>query len=171
MTLTEMVEAAGAHAHHFLIEKGHPVLIPLFHLECRDIPSGEIRLRLEEEFKVIVTDGAIIIPAPWKDDREKLSYLAGCRMLAVAFGGTAFSSLSEGWAKMLDEDGHDDGVTPAQSPERREVVICVATDGKHTEGAMWQMIRDKPDGKVISLVRHDMAADGFVGQMVDGILP
>jgi len=57
----------------------------------------------------------------------------------------AYSIVVEAWAAQQPKDwkiGDDPGPRPAQRPERKEVVIAIASDGTEVVSRTWEIVRD-----------------------------
>jgi hypothetical protein len=64
---------------------------------------------------------------------------------------------------------------PSEDPQRREIVVIAATDGERSVAKLLQIVRDKPGGRIMSLVLDEPPDDGggvkIGGQMIGGIIP
>lgn len=61
---------------------------------------------------------------------------------------------------------------PSQHPDRVECVFMVATDGKTAVSRGLQIIRDKPGGRIISLVEHKLPEGvSLESWMLKGMIP
>ena len=163
-TLDQLLDVGIKTAEHLLMKKRVPMLIP--------------------EYTLITKDKEIIVlPVQFRDDYEKDVAVATVKATAAILGAIQALYVSEGWMLKLPKaltPWHADRQMenlpkPSQSPDRIEIVQAVATDGKTTKGRSLQMIRDKPGGKLIALVRlgelEDDDGTSYIGRMIDGIIP
>jgi hypothetical protein len=159
--LMELLDLAGKHAHMILLEKREPELVPIFLLFVPDGPSA-------------------LIPAGWRDDEEKQILVALVKLKSREIGATAVSFVSEAWTvKVMHPRGRpglDEAiqrVLPArENPQRIEIVNAAVTDGVRVVSRVWQMVRDKPGGKLMQLVHITDVLDGWIedSPLLDGII-
>lgn len=159
--LADLIEHAEAHAHKTLIERRERQLLPFYHLVTA---SGE----------------SVVIPLPWRSDIEKQLMLLGVKAKAKEIGAVAALFMSESWVsiKRAPTPWHarrvmENLTPPSQDPERREAVFIAATDGADVRGSMLQIVRDKPGGRVLALVKDEKPSSQaeIAGQMIEGIIP
>jgi hypothetical protein len=145
-----MVDLGEKHARNILLERHEPELSPIMHF---------VNARGQHQIVTLV----------WSDDTEKLLAMAGARNIAHAMNATAMMFMDEMWRasyKMQKEY-----VRPAERPDRREVVLAVATDGIDQVAREWQIVRTRPGGPIMALV--DSPLDGMELKLaiLEGILP
>jgi hypothetical protein len=159
--LKALIEGARKQAHRVLIEKRQDQLIPFYHL----IVPGEGR--------------DVVIATPCRNEDERVASIAAVAATANMVGAVAALFLSEGWMSV-----HDMPLTPwhanrllanhpppSEDPKRKEVVFALASDGEQTECARWQIVRDKPGGRIIALVEDDISNNTIESRLMDGIIP
>jgi len=155
-SLEELVDLAEAHVRDYLLTKGEKELTPMWHLISRKEKSDAV------------------VATPWGGDFEKQLAVAKVKEIAREIDAEAVCFTTECW--MLDStrikhpggplpntSWHRDRAMrnmprPSQSPDRIEAVIIVAHDGVNTKARSLQMIRDRPGGRLISLIDY---APGF----------
>jgi hypothetical protein len=125
--LSALAEVGGDHARNVLIRLRQPIM-----------PQW-----------VMVNDAGHVnvVGTPWRDDEEKMIVGRGLRKFMREHRIKAYSVVVEAWAAMAPK-GWKPG-DPHQpnwmNPERREVVIAMATDGKAIEWRQWAVQRDYED--------------------------
>jgi hypothetical protein len=165
ITLEELIAAGELQADRILIKERQKALLPMFHLVA---PEG---------------GQDAVVATPWSNDFEKKLSVAQVKFISHQMGAVAVMFLTECWMvtakldvpntpwhrqRQLDRMGR-----PSQSPDRIEAVIIIATDGSRTKATTLQMIRDKPGGKLISLVKDEVLSrdtDNYESWMFDGML-
>lgn len=152
LSLDEMLRLAGEQARKILIEMGHPNLMPCYVLAGA---KGDM----------------LVVGCAWSNDDEKAAALIEVRRVARDHGAVALSFVSEVW--MVDSREMPDALMmrPSENPKRREYVFAVATDGERTAAARQQIIRDKPGGKIIALVKEEFGVEDCFGGRIIDILP
>jgi hypothetical protein len=164
ITLEQLVESGEKHARHHLLEKRDPEL---------------------QAFYTLITDQneMIILPCSFKDDFEKDVTVATVKATAVLCHAVKLVYISEAWMLKLPKaltPWHADRQManlpkPSESPDRIEVVQIIASDGITVRHRALQMVRNKPGGKLISLIPMAELSDGertnYMGRMIDGIIP
>lgn len=93
-----------------------------------------------------------VIGCPFKDDNEKRTMVINVAMEIVEHGADAWSFLSESWFAHR-EQGKPLEPRPSEDPNRKEGVLCLASDGKETLLHTWETKRDSA-GKCAELVRY-----------------
>lgn len=154
ITLDTLLELAEKQARRVLLEEGEKQLIPMFAL-------------------VSAENDITIVGCPWGNDMEKQLMIAALKARARDLNAVALCSVSEAWATVHGVGVDPESVPkPSQSPDRKEMVIAVATDGVITKSLILNIERDWK-GKIRQLVAEPkMSGEGmFSGRMVDGILP
>lgn len=154
MSLDVLLELAEKQAHHMLLVERVKQLVPVFVLVS---PRDELS----------------IISCPWENDTEKQIMLAALREAAKGMHAVMLSNLSEAWVSPSYGPGVDLTKTtrPSLHPERREVVIALATDGTNTKSRIFEIKRDWK-GKISQLIPETTSDDmAFAGQLIDNILP
>lgn len=156
--LAQLVRLAGEYAETVLIGERRKELIATYLLFSPPAGGGD-------------TLGVVdVIPCAWHNEIEKQAMLLMVKKVARESGAVALSFVSEAWlaARPIDKPQLD--LPPSEDPQRREIVIAVATDGKTKASRQWQIVRDKPGGRILSLVDSGDMPD-FEGRVLDGILP
>jgi hypothetical protein len=93
-----------------------------------------------------------IIGCPFQDDAEKRTMVVNVALEIVEKGADAWSFLTESWFAHRKQ-GEPMGPRPAEDPNRKEGVICLASDGKDTQLHTWETKRH-PDGRCAELVKY-----------------
>jgi hypothetical protein len=93
-----------------------------------------------------------VIGCPFKDDTEKRTMVINVALEIVEKGADAWSFLTESWFASR-KPGEPLGPRPAKDPNRKEGVICLASDGKDTQLYTWETKRDSA-GKCAELVKY-----------------
>lgn len=153
--LFKMIETAGRFAEVALVGKPDAQLTAIYRLE-----NGR--------------DEVVLVSCPWTDEALKQSIILQVREIAAEHGAIRFCLIDEAWASFYPA-GTDIGSLPdppSQRPDRREIVIAVASDGVNTESVTWTIVRSA-DGVIERLDRDERenAIIPVAGCMVDGILP
>lgn len=154
LTLDQLLEMAENQARGMLLEEGVKQLMPTFSLVS---PENAIT----------------IVGCSWENDMEKQLMIADVKEKAREINAVSMVTLSEVWATVHPPGIDPESVPkPSQSPERKEMVIAVATDGVNTKARILMIERDWK-GKIRQLVLEPKMSglDFFSGRMVDGILP
>jgi hypothetical protein len=157
--LRALVQRAGDHARKMLIDEGENEFIGMFHLVA---PTGG-------------TDAVIV--CPWHDDEEKLLAIAKVKQISHRMRAVAALFAGEVW--LVEREAPTpwhakrifDADPPSQQPDRIEAVFAVATDGKETVANTWQIVRTRPGGPVLALVKRGEKIGNFQGRLVDGLIP
>lgn len=156
--LKRLVRLAGEHAHRVLLEEGKGLgqLMPTFYLIVP--PPGR----------------DVNVGAPWASTEEKIAALAEVKRLSHEIGAIGASFVSEVWLRSVPKPWHaartDLTTPPSESPDRIEAVFAIATDGVRTEVGWWQIVRDRPGGRIISLVEEKEVKGEFSGRILDGLV-
>jgi hypothetical protein len=168
-TLTWLLRIGERHARTILLKDHASQLMPFYHL-------------------VVPGRGQdIVIPGVFDSVEEKEAYAATARMVSRLAGATAALFVTEAW--LVKRDLRDEGVPitqwhrdrmleafrqgppPSEDPNRIEVVSLFVTDGKKNRGVNLQIVRDKPGGKIIALVKEKYTDDtNFEGRMLDDLI-
>jgi len=151
--LDDLVRLAGEHAERVLVKERQPQLLATYLLFS---PAG-----------------TFIVPCMWRSDIQKQLMVLEVRHLARDRHARAASFVSEGWMVQRSTDKPQWDLPPSQDPKRQEVVIAYATDGAAKKAMRWQIVRDKPGGRVISLVQLGGILSGAMleSRLIDGIIP
>lgn len=137
MNLTQLVELAGEHAERVMIELGDDLMATWLMVDADDKTH--------------------IIGTPWKDDLEKELARIAMHAYIRVHKIKAYSLVTECWAAAAPK-GWKPGephIEARKHPERVEIVIAVATDGKETVWRKWLTKRDWNE-RVIKLEPEDM---------------
>jgi hypothetical protein len=157
--LESLVRLAGEHAETILIKRHEQDLVATY-LLFRPTADGGLDID--------------IVPCLWRNEIEKQLMLLEVKKLARERGAVALSFVAECWLATRTKDNPRRDLPASEDPQRREVVMAAATDGKAKAIGSWQIVRDKPGGRIMALVEDfsPAAVDGtFEGRMIDGILP
>jgi hypothetical protein len=154
--LKGLVRLAGEHAEKILIKEGQKELLSTY-LLLRPGPDDDIEIE--------------VIGCVWRSGFEKQLAILAVKKRAREFGATALSFVAEVWMASRPIARPQFDLPASEDPQRREVVVAVATNGKDREACCWQIVRNRPGGRIISLVESPIAGDGFSGRIIDGILP
>jgi hypothetical protein len=126
VTLQALVDMAGAQARKIMVGTKEE-LMPCFLLQT------------ETEVHILGT--------PWADSSQKAALIEEVRRWAKKIGAVRYSFLCEAWqAKVVDEN---DERPASERPDREEIVMAVASDGKETVRAQWAIKRQ--DGVCVGL--------------------
>lgn len=153
INLDDLLDLAENQARRVLLELGYRQLIPIYLL--------------------VSANKTKTIACPWNSELDKQIMLAIVRDEAAKMKALALSHLSEAWVSKryanLEEAKAD--VKPSQHPERREIVMILATNGVTTKARKLAIERDWK-GKITELTCDELGSeDTFVGRMIDGLLP
>jgi hypothetical protein len=126
ITLDRLLDLAGKHAHHFLIEEGARQLAPVF---------------------LFLTEGGegTVCLCPWENDFQKQIMLAGVRAKMREARATRYSFVTEAWFARAPEGMPFEEarkLRASKDPNRQEAVIALATDGFNTKWREWEIKRD-----------------------------
>jgi len=133
--LTELVRLGGKHAQAVLIGLRQPLM-----------PSW---LYIDQEHRIH------LVGTPWRNEIEKKAAGMQMRKIMLEAGAVAYSVVVEAWTSTQAkgwEPGHPH-IEPRLDPERQEIVLAFATDGKTTEWRRWDIVRDWND-VVLKLEEH-----------------
>jgi hypothetical protein len=85
-----------------------------------------------------------IVATPWRDDREKMVFAVRLRKYMRERRTQAYSVVVEAWAAVAPKDWKpgEPHMPNWMNPERKQVVIALATDGKEVEWRQWAVQRD-----------------------------
>lgn len=120
------------------------LLLDLAERQARAVILG-LHRRLIPSWLLISDQNKIhILGTPWNDQREKD---LGKRMMRAEMRKrrtVAYSVVLEAWQAPATQEEVDSGhcVPAGQRPDRKEVVLAMATDGKNTCWRTWDMVRD-----------------------------
>jgi hypothetical protein len=151
--IQNLLDQGERHARSILLERREKSLAPLFHLVS---PDGK---------------HDAVVQVSWNNEITKQLRLIEVRRIAEEINAVASLMISEAWmvkAPKAPTAWHAQQALermgpPSQSPERVEVVSLAADNGTEKVIRLLQMIRDKPGGRVISLVLMTEGAE-FPGQ-------
>jgi hypothetical protein len=146
--LEQLVELAGTHARTVLTLLNKP-LIPTWVL-------------VDDKGKVS------IIATAWDDQREKETCVAMMRTRMREERIVAYSMVTEAWSATQPKGWKvtDPHVPPSQNPQRVEIVLALATNGKETEWRRWRIERNAT-GRVVALEPEALAHEQVVGWMAN----
>lgn len=147
--LDALLELAGDHARHVLVEMKQADLMPTF---------------------LMIADGEnILMPTPWRDEDEKRIMLLAARSIMKERGVTRYSMVSEAWTATQPEGwkpGMPQGPLPADRPDRKEIVLAIAADKANTKSRTWDIVRGESGG-VVDLRLDKSGLEGLVGRMAE----
>jgi hypothetical protein len=140
---------------------------------ARDILIDEGRKQLSATFLLFGADDRLhVVPCFWENEIQKQLMIAKIREIARTVGAVALSFMSEAWLSTQPNKAGFDRTPPSEDPNRREIVFAVAANKEHRIVRHWQIIRNRPGGRIISLVEDPIPSGmTFAGRMIDGILP
>jgi hypothetical protein len=149
MNLTQLVELAGRHAESVLIGLGEDLMVT---------------------WLMVDADGKTthILGTPWKDDLEKELTRLAIRAYIRVHKITAYSLVTECWAASAPK-GWKPGephIRSSEHPDRVEIVIAVATNGKETLWRKWLIKRDSNE-RVVKLEPEEMDGAKVSSWMTD----
>ena len=163
-TLEELIELAENSTRRYLLDEGRKEMAPQWHLIS---PDGK-------RDTIVIT--------PWDGDIQKQLAVAQVRDLSHRMGAVAVCFSTECWmldtsrANIPNTEWHRDRYLraqgrPSRSPDRIEAVIFVAHDHSRTICKTLQMVRDKPGGRLISLIDYAVPQEGsYESWMLDGMI-
>jgi hypothetical protein len=133
--LDEMLECARSMAHEWFIVAKQKELMPSW-----DMCDREGRHYL--------------IGTPWANYKQKRRTEVLLRQKVREWDIVAYSVLTEAWMAVAKKGKQlDINVPPSKDPNRKEVVIAVATDGKIIKCRHWLIVRGSED-QIIMLVEE-----------------
>lgn len=150
-----MLDRLGEHAHRMLLVRQEPCLNPFYHLV---VPSGP----------------DLLVSCPWRNENEKIAYIAALRKLAHEKGAVAFGCIAEVWmTTYASRELPDPLPRPSQSERRVEAVMA---SYRHGDGRVytrhWLIERDDTGAICELRLGEDYDEGGkFEGRMLDDILP
>lgn len=154
-----------------LVETGHDYARKtLLNKRGAELTATYLLLRPEGEGGL----GIDVMVCPWQDEAEKIVILELVKARCHANGVTALCFVCEAWVVSYSADEYRRGGSdpPSQRPDRKEIVLCIATDGTRKKVGRWAIRRDKPGGPVRALLSEEIGEeDSFGGRIIDGMLP
>jgi hypothetical protein len=125
-------------------------------------------------FMVLAGDDSIVfVGTPWHGDDQKNMAIVMLRELMKEHKATAYSFLTEAWVARQPKGwrpGIDPrGPAPMNRPDRKEVVLAMATNGIDTQYKSWDIVRDA-DGNCVELVEEKKITAFSMGRF-EGLLP
>lgn len=139
-SLDLLLELAGAHARHVLIDA-----------KCRSLMPAWL---------LITRKGTpIIVGTPWADDEQKEKVRKRMRIHMAKVGCTAYSFIMEAWVAKATPDevdlvtlrmtpGH---LRPSQRPERKEIVLACAATADEARWRSWRIVREATTERIVDL--------------------
>jgi hypothetical protein len=124
--LIQLLDLAEKHAYMILVERQVPL-----------VPSW-----------VLISDKGEVtaLGIPWDDNFEKTMTKLFLPLEMAKHKTIAYSVVLEVWAASLSQEEYERGpeelVPPSERPDRRELVLAMATDGTSTEWRGWNIVRD-----------------------------
>lgn len=162
LSLDDLIEMGGKHAKTVLINRRETELTPILHLMDRNGKSH-------------------IVACIWANDIQKQLVMLRAKKEARDIGAIAAMFVGEIWMYPPEDTPNTRAeierqyrlCPPSQHPRRQEAVLSVATaDGKNFKHAMWQIIRNRPGGRVMSLVRIPYSAGVVMeSSLLEGLIP
>ena len=142
-----MIEGMHGHARDVLIGKNDGQLVPLFHIQFKDRPDA-------------------LIPAPWRDERDKSFYIRAIRMSLKECKPSVvnYAFLSEAWFAEYNHAPRPGMRMPREREDRRECIVVSAGDHHGAKMKVWEIIRDH-QARVTDLVEEKAEADHFEGRL------
>src|SRR5215467_2394060 len=137
-------------------------LLELGEKYARKVLLKDRERQLDNMYHLVASDGSItLVPGTWENDIQKQIILAVVRDIAKKIKCRAVLFTGEGWTVSREvpaTEWHKKREAgkwyppPSQDPERKEVVNIIAADTLGAKALILQMVRDKPGGRLISLV-------------------
>ena len=142
LSLSEMLDVAGAHARTILIDKQLGSMTPLFDLR-------------DAEGNAHIVGGEFTGDTYEEEIACKDAFAALVRKLIIQHKIVQYSFMTEAW--MIVRTKYTEGIStpPAESADRIEVVIATAQSGEDYQMRRWLLKRDK-SGKAVDLVPDPM---------------
>ena len=142
-----MIEGMHGHARDVLIGKNDGQLVPLFHIQFKDRPDA-------------------LIPAPWRDERDKSFYIRAIRMSLKELKPSVvnYAMISEAWFAEYNHAPRPGMRMPREREDRKEVVVVSAGDHHGAKMKVWEIIRDH-QARVTDLVEEKAETDHFEGRL------
>ncbi len=152
--LDGLLERGEKHARRMLLERREESLRPFYFL--------------------VGDDGKhTLIPIMWSNDVQKQLAVAAIKDAARKAGAVAALLVHETWR--LDTRYTKRpwaGERPAESPDRMEAVQIVAMAKGQTRERSLHIVRDRPGGRIVSLVPLAPVPEGVLGGLlIEGIIP
>ena len=97
------------------------------------------------------------IATPFRDDHERMAIAAIMREHLRLKKAVAYSFVFEGWQATLDRSEPLGETKIRDRPDKREVVIAIATDGLNQKMRLWGIVRDRR-GRCKALLLEDEGA-------------
>jgi len=152
----DLLDTGEGHARRSLLERRERKLLAFYHL-------------------VVPNYGPVLVPVTWQNDVQKQVAIAVLKEKARQLGAIAALFVGEAWMLRLKHrlDDHPRPLPlPRESPERIEVVGIGATDGADLKWRVLQIVRDKPGGRIVSLVTGDQdRGSPAMGNLLEGVIP
>jgi hypothetical protein len=124
-------------------------------------------------FMILTGDDEIIfVGTPWRGDNQKNMAAIMLRDMMKEKRAIAYSFLSEAWVASQPQGwkiGDAVDTLPADRPDRKEVVMAMATNGTDTKYKSWVIMRDK-EGNCVELVEEKRITRFSMGRF-EGLLP
>jgi hypothetical protein len=154
--IDKLLNTGEIHARKILLELHHKELVPFYHLVSG---TGE---------------PDVIIQCHFANDLQKQIAFLTAKNKAKEMKAIAGMFIAESWMISIPADEVrtiDIQPRPSHHPDRIEVVMMVATTGLETRSRMLRIVRDKPEGKITTLITEkDSPADNLSGRMIDGLI-
>jgi alkylated DNA nucleotide flippase Atl1 len=146
--LEQLVEMAGTHARAVLTVLNQSV-----------VPTWVL---IDDKGKISIT------ATSWTDEREKATCVAMMRARMREEKIVAYSVVAEAWSAVQPKGWKvtDPHVRPSEDPQRVEIVLALATDGKETEWRRWRIERNAT-GRVVALEPEAIPQEQVVGWMAN----
>jgi hypothetical protein len=107
------------------------------------------------------------LATPWRNDYERELAKVFMRNVVEQYHIPAYAYVSEVWyAKETPENFNSDNfVQPRDRPDRKEMIIAMATDGKNVRTKAWEIVRNWNE-QITALKSQSTKGFGFGGWMI-----
>lgn len=107
----------------------------------------------------------LVIAALWANEYEKVQILEGVKKLFKEKNVDRYVHISEAWASS-NMQRHEQGFTPSQDPDRREVLIILGVDRNRVLHRSWEI---ETEGEIRKIGTMKMLPEGtkITGRMTE----
>jgi hypothetical protein len=147
-------------------------MLELAHGQAQNIIVGN-KEQIMPVFMILTGDDKIVfVGTPWDGDDQKDMAVVMLRELMREHKAVAYSFLTEAWVAPQPKGwkiSDPRGPAPVDRPDRKEVVLAMATNGTNTQYKSWDIVRDAK-GNCIGLVEEKKITTFALGRF-EGLLP